>query len=318
VGQFTRLMAFIRGRGAGDTAVGFADENPLDYLTVETPSITGVASTEMVAGAVDAGASRVRFRENYYIPMLDKVENALGAWFSASRAGDYVVHINGELTDDVVHTVSFSADFLELRKIKVKSLTVTPAVSPAKPLFETQRVPFAIAGDNSADYRLRYKGTPPAAAGTFDRLRFTVPLLPSAAVATHTLEITATYAATHPVFSGSGQNGAARLIAEQRTNVCQELVLTIAPLVAPSIGPVRAGSSTPFTLPIAPASVRVTSAKPAGAAVNASVLNGTGDPVQLKFIAPNAVTAATDVTFDLVFGAGAVTKTLHVTVHVTP
>ena len=53
--------------------------------------------------------------------------------------------------------------------------------------------------------------------------------------------------------------------------------------------------------------------------MNASVLiTSAADPVELSFIAPNAVTAATDVTFDMVFGQGAATRTITTTVQVTP
>ena len=330
VGQFARLMGFLSGRNPRDnTAVGLSDENVLFFLTVEVPGALG-NPLAVVAGAVDAtaaGVNRVRFRENYYIPLEDRVENAIGAFFVASRpfaqsdpraavlVDEYVVHVTGELTDDVVRTVSFDADFLELRKLKVKPLVITSVIPAGEPILETEQVLLDIQGDPTAEYGLRYAVAPPASPLVIDGRRITAPV---AGPATHTLQITATYGPDHPVFLGAGQKGPARLTAEQRTNLCQELEIAVAALPTPVIGPVTAGTSTPFSMPIAPASVTVTSPLPAGAAVNASVVNGTGRPAELTFIAPNAVTAPTDVTFVMQFGTGAITKPVPVTVPVTP
>lgn len=96
------------------------------------------------------------------------------------------------------------------------------------------------------------------------------------------------------------------------------LQVNVQALVAPVIAAVEAGKTQTFQMPIAPASITVTSPLPAGAAVNASVINGSGRPATLTFVAPNAVTAATAVTFNLVFGSGANTKTIPVSVQVTP
>ena len=63
-------------------------------------------------------------------------------------------------------------------------------------------------------------------------------------------------------------------------------------------------------MPIAPASIDVTSPIPAGAASNASVQNGTGRPATLTFIAPDHVNANVTVTFNLNFGSGANVKTV--------
>ena len=98
----------------------------------------------------------------------------------------------------------------------------------------------------------------------------------------------------------------------------QELSVTVQALTAPVIAPVRANTRQTFQMPIAPASVRVTSALPEGAAANASVINGTGRPATLTFVAPNKVKVATDVTFEMVFGSGVNSKTIPVTVRVTP
>jgi RHS repeat-associated protein len=333
VGQFTRLMGFLSGRGAGDTAVGLSDESVLFFLTVEVPAALG-NPLAAVAGAVDAstvGANRVRFRENYYIPLEDRVENAIGVFFVTSRpfaqsdpraavpADDYVVHVTGELTEDVVRTVSFDADFLELRKLKVKPLVITPAISAAESIFETEQVVLNIQGDSTADYELRYAGAPPVPQLVLDRApdgpRITAPV---AGAALHRLQITATYGDDHPVFQGAGQKGAARLTAEQRTNLCQEIEVTVALIPDVDLGTVTAGSSTTFPVPIQPASVTVTSALPAGATVNASVVIGTGRPAEMTFIAPDAVTAATDVTFVMRFGTGAIVKPVNGRAQVTP
>jgi len=318
VGEFARLLGFMQGRGAGDVAVGLSDANPLEFLTVETPAIAGVVASDMVAGSIATpAANRVRFRDSYFIPLHDKVENAVGAFFAASRAGVYNVHVRGELTASVVG--KFLTDIEQLRRITVKSLEVSPVVSAAQPIYETERVRFEIRGTAGVEYRLRYKGAAPAPAGTIDGTTFTAPVLPTAvAPAPHTLEITVTYPDNHDIFRGAGQSGPSRLTAEQRTNVCQDLLVAIGVLAAPAIGPVQAGKTAKFRMGIAPSSVKVTSALPAGAAVNANVVNGVGRNAELTFIAPNKVTAATDVTFEMSFGSGAVTKKVTVTVRITP
>jgi hypothetical protein len=149
-------------------------------------------------------------------------------------------------------------------------------------------------------------------------LRVTVPLLGAAAPATHQLEITATYKATDGIFHGAGQVDPLGLTAAELTNVCQSLPLDLAVINAPTIGPVAAGSRHQFPMPIAPASVRVTSAIPAGATTNASVVNGTGRPAQLTFFAPNAVSSPTVVTVEMIFGSGAITKNVPLSITVNP
>jgi len=324
VGQFSRIFGFIAGRGAGDTATGLSDTNTLEALTVETPNVvvggTPLQPTDLVFGSVPSSAAgRVRFRESYYLRLHGDIENAVAAFFCAGQPGTYKVHVPDQLPEGtLVNTVSFDADFDKLRNITVKALVISPPGGAANPVFETESVRVSIAGDPVAQYSLSYHGTAPAPAITIDpsnRLNLTVPV---GASGTHSLDVTATYAASAAVFHGPGQLEVAPLSDAQRANICQLLEFTVQALVAPVVGPVVAGTRTTFSMPIAPASVRVTSATPAGAATNASVLNGTGRPATLTFQAPDRVAAASNVDLELVFGSGSNTKTIAVTVQVTP
>jgi hypothetical protein len=262
-------------------------------------------------------SDRVRFGDNYMIPLKDKAANVLGALFAASVPGDYRLHTPGEV-DSVQRMLFFSADFVELRNVKVKALEVSPVFSNTAPIFETEQVTLTITGDPAATYAIRYKGAPPAVALAISGLQLSAPVLPSNANVTQNLEFTAIYPATAAVFHGKGQQGDVRLTNDQRTNACQDLTFDIAPIVVAGLpASVQAGSTTTFTTSIAPVSASVTSARPAGAAVNASVQLGTGRPATLTFHAPDHVTANATVTFNLVFGATA-SKTVPVSVTITP
>jgi tyrosinase len=307
VGEFSRVHAFVYGRGAGDTGSGLSKlgDRLVDSLTVEPPPPpAGKTATDMVAGSFDSGrlAGQVHFRENWMIPMKSKAANVLGALFAASAPGSYRLHTPGEL-DRVQRMLFFSADFFELRTITVKPLVITPALGTPHELVETEELTLSITGDPAAVYSLRYKGTAPANAGVITGLRFSAPALAAgAAPEVHELEIVATYAADAAVFSGPGQEGTIRLTEAQRSNVCQEVQLRISPITVPAIGPVSAGASTTFQMPIPPVAVpTVTTPLPAGATVNASVTNGTGRPATLTFRAPDRVDAAVDVTFDMLY-----------------
>jgi RHS repeat-associated protein len=323
VGQFTRVFGFQHPRGGGDVVVGLSDVNPLDFLRVELPAGASVGD---VAGAVDAGTAsgvqRVRFRENYYIPMHQRTDNVIGALFASSRSGDYVLRAPGDLAPgtEIVFKFAFDVSFVEERTIHVRALTVAPAPTAADPIFETEDVRFAVtAGDASAEYRVRYRGAPPAQPGAIDGLRFTAAVLPAGpSPVTHDLEITATYPADHGVFRGAGQQGDVRLTEAQRTNRCQDLVVPVARIEPPTIAAVTAGTSQAFTMPIAPRSVAVTSGLPPGATLNARVLNGTGRPAQLTFVAPDAVAAPFTVTFNMEFGSAPHQKTVAASVQVNP
>jgi hypothetical protein len=324
VGQFSRVFGFISGRGPGDTGFGLSDINMLEFLTVETPSVTvggtPLQPTDLVIGSVPAAAAgRVRFREKFYMHMRGEIENAVGAFFAASQPGPYILHVPGELpAGTLVTTVGFDADFQKLRTITVKALGVSPAGTAADPVYETETVRIKITGDQKAKYDLQYHGAAPTPALTFNATDSLLVTVPAGAIGVHTLDIKATYQTTDAVFHGAGQLEPIALTADQLNNICQALPLTVQALAAPSVGPVEASKKVTFQMPIAPASVTVTSAKPTGAATNASVIFGAGRPASITFFAPNAVKAATDVTFDMVFGSGANSKTLTVTVHVTP
>jgi hypothetical protein len=320
VGQFARVLGFLQGRGAGDTATGLSDIDTLEFLTVETPNVGALKPTDLVFGSVDSStAGRVRFRENYYMHMSDKVENAIGAFFCAAQPGTYILHVPGELpAGTLVTTVGFDADFQKLRNITVKALPVSPAGTVADPIFETEVIKFKISGDPKAKYDLQYNGAPPALALIFDAADSSRITVPVGATGTHTLDIKATYKDTDSVFHGSGQLDPIGLTAAQLSNVCQRLPVIVQTLNAPAVGPVQAGKTQTFQMPIAPAAINVTSALPAGATTNASVINGSGRPATLTFVAPNAVSAATNIDFEMVFGNGVNTKTIPVTVQVTP
>ena len=322
VGQFSRVHAFVYGRGAGDTDAGLSSlTNIVDSLTVAPPSPlpSGLQPQNVVFGSRPAQnlADRVRFSDNYLIPMKDKAANVLGALFAASVPGDYRLHTPGEV-DSVQRMLFFSADFVELRNVKVKALGVSPVFSNTTPIFETEQVTLTITGDPAATYAIRYKGATPTTALTISGLQLSAPVLPSNANVTQNLEFTATYPATAAVFHGKGQQGDVRLTADQRTNACQDLTFDIAPIAVTGLpASVQAGSSTTFTASIAPVSANVTSARPADATVNASVQIGTGRPATLTFHAPDHVTANATVTFNLVFGSAA-TKTVPLSVTITP
>jgi RHS repeat-associated core domain len=322
VGQFTRIFGFLHPRGVGDSAVGLSDINARNFLRVELPA--GAAISD-VAGAVDAGVSggvqAVRLREQYYIPMHQRTDNVIGALFVASRPGDYVLRAPGDLAPgtDIVFKFAFDVSFVEQRTIHVRALTVTPSPTPADPVYETEEVRFTINGDPSAQYRLRYRGTPPTPAGDIRDLRFTAPVLPAGpSPITHNLEITATYDAGHSVFRGQEQQGDVALSEAERTNRCQDLDVPVARIDPPTIPAVTAGTRQTFTMPIAPRNVRVTSARPPGAALNAVVINGTGRPAELTFIAPDAVSAPFTVTFEMDFGSPPHQKTVSASVQVNP
>lgn len=321
VGQFSAIFGFLDPRHGGDEEITLSQNdprfgNPVTLLTVELPA--GVTA-DRVAGSIPEGPNRVRFRENWLIPLSEKVENAVGAFFATAAPGEYILHSPGELPvgkEIVFSRFAFDVGFLKSRKLTVNSLTVTPNTDAANPVFETEEVLFQIGGDSTAEYRIRYSGAAPAPAATLSGLRFTAPLLPADIV--HNLEITATYRDTHPVFHGPSQLPAVKLTADQHTNLCQALTVNLKVLTLPAVAAVRAGTKVDFVTPIAARSIRVTSPLPAGAAVPARVIAGTGRPAQNTFFAPNAVTAATNVALELVFGTAPNRRVLNMNINVTP
>jgi len=321
VGQFARVFAFIIDRSQRavgvDVADGVAKSDILELLTVEPKG--AVTPTDHVFGSVpSATGAHVRFRERFYMRLQDRVENAVGAFFAAAKPGEYVLHAPNELADSVRAVLwIFGAGFHDRNTIQVEALKV----SPAGPLFETETQVLTITGDPVARYTLQYQaGAAPAPPLTFavrDTARVAVTVPVGAAVA-HQLEIKATYQLADAIFHGPGQLEPPALTAADVSNVCQQLTVNVQALTVPVIPAVQAGKKQTFQMPIAPASVRVTTPVPAGAATNASVVNGAGRPATLTFVAPNKVSAATDVKFEMVFGAGANRKVIQGTVHVTP
>lgn len=320
VGQFARIFAFINARGGVSDAAGLSKNywgNLLEILTVELP--TG-GNVEDVAGAVPAAAANeVRFRENYYIPLQDRVENAVGVFFNALRPGTYQLKAPETLTKELVFKWAFDVSFLELSKVEVLDLILRP--DPTQPVFETEEITFAVDGDSTADYRLRFPAGGGTNLGSVDRLRYSVPVLTGgAANATQDLEMTATYAANHPVFRGDGQLERINLTEAQRTNLCKRFTLTINTLPTRNVGPVKAGQTAEFEMPIAPVRINV-GPPPAGATGVAQVtlLNPRQRPARLQFRAPATVPTAGDVNVELIFGTNpANRRTITFTVRVEP
>ena len=327
VGHITRAWSFIQARTGGLASRGDANR----ILRVALPA--GVSATD-VAGAVptvqDAKFTPARdcivFRETHMLDLDDRVENAVGAFFIPSKAGDYHVRPpDTRIYDEgmAFPRFAFAVGFFDLAKVTVKPLPITP--DPTRALFETEAVPFAInVGDSKVSYALRF---PPGGAslGTINGLRYAAPLVTGAGPVTQDLQVFATYAADHPIFflgEDDQRRNASHLTPAQLTNFCQTLSLTINKLTLPAIGPVVAGKTAEFDVPITPATQRVTSPTPAGATVNATVsIVRTGRPTRARFVAPAGVTAATNVTVEFTFGSDpdpAKNRVLTTTVQVTP
>lgn len=330
VGQFTRVWAYIQARYGGLAQLS----SPAGILRVALPS--GVTA-EQVPGAVPAGPDptltgtggahldTVRFRESHLLELPDPVENAVGALFTTARAGTY--HVRPPDTDLYDSSLAFpkfafAVGFFDLAKITVKPLGITP--NPATPIFETDTVLFAIAGDRTASYALRFPAGAPTPLGALSGLRYTAPALPSGtATASQVVEVTASYPDDHAIFfigSGRDRRRVKQLRPELRTNLAQAVTLTINALPTPSFGPLAAGAAHTFSVPIAPATARIMSPLPAGAARNARVtVVATGRPARIEFVAPNAVAAATPISVELTFGADpANRKVVTFQVQVTP
>jgi hypothetical protein len=96
------------------------------------------------------------------------------------------------------------------------------------------------------------------------------------------------------------------------------LPVNLKTLTAPVVAAVKAGTKVNFDTPIPARSIRVTSPLPGGAAAPARVIAGTERPAHNTFFAPNAVTAATNVTLELVFGTAPNRKVVPITINVTP
>ena len=328
VGQFTRVFAFIDTRksdGTGDDAASIADpqlrSNATEQLTVA--AVSGGTNADIIGTQPSTSKStEVKFRENYYLPLRDEVGNAMAAFFAVSAPGTYRLHAGGELTDNGVVMAGFaSVGDLESRTITVLPLVITP--DPATHLFETEQVTFAVAGDATAAYGLR----PPAGAtakGAVATLRYTARVLAAGASTTDDLELTATYAADHPVFRGPGQLDRDNLLAEQRTNFCQKVTLTIDQLTVTAPGPVVAGTTVEFTAPIAPVDIQVAPPPdPSKVTGDLRVMNLGGRPARLQVLAPAAVTEPVDFAVTIQFGTdpdpeATRHKTVPLTIRVTP
>jgi hypothetical protein len=310
VGQFARVFAFLQERNSAVSTRGV-----LSLLDVELPAGVNAADVSGAIPSTFGGKASVHFRENWYIPLADSVENAVGAFFASSKPGSYRLHAPGELPPgtDVVFKFAFAVSFLELSTLTVVDIGVTP--DPTQPLFETEAVEFQIVGDSTAEYRLRF----PAGAPGLGGLRYVAPVLAAGTPSqTQAIEITATYHDDHAVFSGPGQLAPTRLSAEQRTNLAKSMSLTVQALVPPALAPIKAGQTTDFTMPIAPVAWSV-GPMPAGVTGAARVIVRTGRPATLTFVAPSAVPAPVTIAFDLLFGTDPSSrKTVPATIEVQP
>jgi YD repeat-containing protein len=325
-GQFSRVFAFVDTR-YDSRAAGIA--NPIQKLknqrtgAAEQLSVSatgGGAMINAIAGSQPAlSGSRVKFRENWLLPLKDEIGNALGALFAASAPGTYRLHAPGELVDEgVVMAGLASVGALETRTITVKPVTVAP--DPAQHLFETEQRTFSVLGDLTAQYGLRGVGGA-APSGVVSGLTYTAWVLPAGTPSdTDELELTATYAADHPVFRGAGQLDEDNLLDEQRTNVCQAVTLTVDELTVTAPGPLTAGTSVDIAAPISPASIDVAApSDPAAVTGELRVLDLGGRPATLRILAPAAVSAAVDIGVTLNFGTDpAVTKAIPLTIQITP
>lgn len=320
VGQFARLYEFQNTRFS---TISQSLPNLSMLLAVQVPVDATNTAADIAARipgcSLVPGTSQVVMQENRYVRFSDQVENAVGAFFVTRHPGDYVLQSAGALTPDQIVFQGFaSTDFLKLSTLTVKPLSITP--DPAQAVFETEQVTFTIHGDDAAAYGLRY-APGVAGAGRLSVRQYTAPLVapPGSGSIQERLDVTASYDPSLGVLQGPGELAHA-LTAADLTNVAQELTFRVQELVAPAaVGPVAAGGSVEFEMPIAPRLVTVTSPMPAGATVNARVLMLGGRPARMRFLAPDSVPAATAVTFDMEFGADpAIRKVVSLSVQVTP
>ncbi|HEX9821349.1 MAG TPA: phospholipase D-like domain-containing protein [Methylomirabilota bacterium] len=320
VGQFSRLFAFIEAEKGGLSAAG----TPVITLTVALPDEDETDSPATIAARVHGavlvpGTGTVRFREHRVIPMKERAANVVGVFFSTAHPGTYELEAPGTLDKPVVFKYPFfGVDFDQLKRVEVEALDVKPR--PGDAFYETETVEFTIEGDAAAAYEMRFRPGSVDNVGVLTGRKYEVPRLPpGTGRRAQVVQIIARYRADNPIFRGPGQLDQTLLRPEDLVNLCEEHTLSLNELVAPVIDPVAAGTVRDFTVPIAPQEVRVTSAMPPGASVNARIVNGTGRPARMKFTAPDRVTAPTPVTFNLVFGADPTTqKTVPVTVTVEP
>jgi YD repeat-containing protein len=329
VGEFSRVLAFIEGRGAGDLATGLSHRGRAitRALTVEPKNIPGgKTARDLILGTSNVGGSaEVRFRKEFMIPINENVENVMGAMFLANTAGEYNVLSSGFSLDNMVDPAIwlppfipfFPTSFNDLRIIKVKELSVSKIFTNADPLFETESTTFVIKGAKDVSYTLDYKDPPPAVPGAINNLTFTAPR--AAGPVTHNLAITSHYRADHEIFKGSGKlHAQITLPAASLSNVCQDLDVAVAPITLDAVAPVKVGKTAEFNASIAPTSIQLISAAIPEAAVQADLRSLGGRPAKLFFRAPNKVNAAQDVKFKLTFGTAPNDREIDVTIPVEP
>ncbi len=332
VGEFSRVLAFISGRGAGDLATGVsASRQAITRVLTVAPDAgiipSGKTPRDLILGTANVGGgTEARFRKEFMLPVGDRVENVMGAMFLATTPGTYKVLAFGSSLDNMVDPALwlppiipfFPASFNDLRIITVKKLAVEKAFTSAAPLFETETTTFVVKGASHVTYTIDYRGPRPAVPGVINRLTFTAPKLAAGAV-THQLAISAQYRPDHEIFKGNGKlHGKITLPAAALTNVCQDLDVVVAPVVVDAVTPTKAGKSAQFHASIAPASIQPLSAAIPEAAVQADLRSLGGRPATLRFRAPSKVNAAQDVKFKLTFGTAPNHREIDITLRVEP
>ena len=213
---------------------------------------------------------------------------------------------------------------LETRTITVQPLTVTP--DPAQHLFETEQVTFKVDGRRVGGVRAARRRRGRRRSGAVGGLAYTARVLPAGtATADDTLELTATYAADHPVFRGGGQLDRDNLLAEQRTNLCQAVTLTDRRADRRRAGTDHGRHDGRHrAAPIAPSGIDIAPpANPAQVTGALRIMNLGGRPGKLQVLAPAAVTVAVDFNVTLRFGTDpdpdpARHKAVPITIRVTP
>ncbi len=214
VGQFSRVYAFIEGRGGGLRTY----EEPgtcsrSSYRERAEPQLRGRRARRAGHGADAARQACTAFHPHRLLPIIDRAaSNVVGAVFSSAQPGTYRLICPGQLpraNQDVVlrgaHSVRVPRKGAAARaSARRRAGRHTRRTSRPKPSS------FEFEGDSSATYALRLPTTGPTAAGSVSGTSATPPpsSRPRSRILEQPVEITARYPANHPVFNGPGQRNA--------------------------------------------------------------------------------------------------------------
>lgn len=323
VGQFSKIVGYFEAGQSGLSnrqspfpGTASLGSSMLRFLRLRLPAgATAADVAGAVTDSVDAGRVTVRFREDWFVQFHEKIENAIGVYFSTRVPGTYDLIVPDAVREDEVIFQGFTfggVSFLDRARVVVKPLALTP--DPATERFETEVIDFTIAGDADATYVLTLD---PASPGRSNGLQYTAPALTTGAgTTTANFTVNAHYAADELNFPGQLPT---RLSGQQLQPVCRTFTLTIREITLPTVGPVTAGATVDFQLPIAAHDITPAQITPAGATVPARITGGSGRPAQYTFHAPDAITAATTLEFDIVFGPDSrERRTLRLAIEVRP